>query len=683
MLHPEADDTEDEPSPPPRRLEGGNDKEKEAEVRRRKKRRTTATPVVYKETDDEEEEQVEEEEEDNRKWLRQQQKKKQRMLQYRALVAMSTVPARKPHESNNNNNNESTDDEACHVEPSQHPRHHKPPHHPVRVANPVVSPPSVAYKHKDMPNVPNPMNNNAGEPLQKPPPLVAATANHFAPPGPAKVSNREIQVQTLNKKKQKYKVKVKLLDNPIAASRNMGISVQIIESVCREGGGFLKGSWICFHNPKALDIKPREFFQAIPGFDVSFLSPLPVEEVGKQWWKRVIELVCKQSQKPVVCFPSIRHACAALGLEPLQVQRACHTYGTQEQYDFRAYMLRYKIKSTAYVYGSHDPDFRQMKESHVERMTRWKRLMAENRTSAEGTKIPTPTPKTAPRSVPAPKRPKAVNRESDDTDTDESWSQTAAKKKEKKKKQVPSQTRPVPKKKKEDAWEEGGATKNNERDELDPVAMSIAFWNDAQMKKQKKLEESRESPQECGDWTGIEDPKAAAPEMISRTAETEKGNKEKKAEKPSESLQEWTSIRDAEASEPEMIPRAVEPEMIPREPPRRLIPIGHLQRPGSPRRDYILTETLGLFSNAFTERPDRNPNRKCIFCQDTPSEIIFEPCGHSVVCKKCATWACSKYCPKCRADILTRKLGTSIDRDVKLDLARRPQTFSPYQFMDL
>jgi hypothetical protein len=702
MQRPGADD--EEPSPP-HYLEGRNDKREEAEVYGRKKRRSTATPVRYKETDEKEEQvEQEEEEEDNRKWLRQQQKKKQRMLQGRALEIMT------PHKSNN----KSTGDEASHVGTS-HPRHHQPPHHhhPVGVANPVALPPSVAYAHpynyvNPMPTVPNILYGNprptapnlmytphinpgAGTvggghsmprpsaPLHKVPPLVAATNINAFPgtpkvsasttdnalPDPSKVSNRKIQVQSLHKKKLNYKVKVKLLDNTVAAARNMGISDQIVEAVCREGGGFLKGSWICFHNPKTLDIKPNEFFQAIPRFDVSSLSPLPTEEVGKQWWKRVIELVCKQSNQPLVCFPSIRHACAALVLEPLQVQRACHTYGTHEQYDFHSYMLRYKIKSTAYVYGSHKPDFRQVQESHGERIARWNKVMAEKSKSksAGGTKAPTPIAMRAPTLTPAPEASKVDNLESEetDTDTDESWSQSAAKRK--------GQT-----KKKRGAWEESGASKNDERrDKSDLVALSntIAKRKESQMKMQKTREEPQESPQECGDWRGIEKEAAEPEAMIQRPAEPAM------IQRPAESEM---ILR---AAEPETIPRAVEPEMIVREPPMRLIPICPIQRPGSPRRDNILTETLELFSDAFTQRPERHPSRKCIFCQDTPAEIIFEPCGHSVVCKKCATWACSKYCPKCHGDIATRKLGTSIFRSVKLDLTRRPQIFSPYQFMDL
>ena len=717
MQRPGTDGEEPSP-PPPHYLEGGNNKEEEAEVRRQKKRRTTAAPVRYKETDEEEEKvEQEEEAEDNRKWLRQQQKKKQRMLQARALGAMT------PHNNNNNNNNnnKSAGDEAIHVGPS-HPRHQKPSHHPVGVANPVVSPPSVAYNHPynyvnlrpTVPNIPygNPGAGTAGgghntprpsEPLQKVPPLVTATIDNALVP-PTKVSasttanvlpvptlsNREIQVQTLHKKKLKFKVKVKLLDNTIAAAHNMGISDQIIEAVCREGGGFLKGSWICFHDPKALHIKPREFFQAIPSFDVSSLIPLPTEEVGKQWWKRVIELVCKQSQQPLVCFPSIRHACAALVLDPLQVQRACHTYGTHEQYDFRAYMLRYKIKSTAYVYGSHEDDFRQVQESPVERIARWNILMAEKSKSAGGTEAPTPiamrepasapSPMPIPIPIPTPEGPKVVNLESEETDTDESWSQSAATKKEKKRASSPAQ--PEQTKKEEDVWKESGATKKGDRDKLNTVALSkaIAKRKESQMNVRKTPEEPEESPQECGEWTGMEDEKAAKPKMLSRAAEPAMVPRAAEPEVIPRTAELVTIPRPAK---PEMIPRTAEPEMFVREPLRRLIPIGPIQRLGSPRRDDILTATLGLFSDAFTQRPERHPNRKCIFCQDSPAEIIFEPCGHSVVCKKCATWACWKYCPKCHAGIVTRKLGKSIFRNVKLDLTRRPQTFSPYQFMDL
>jgi hypothetical protein len=734
---PGADDEESSP-PRPHHLGGGNDKEEDGESRQRKKRKT-ATSVQYKETDDDEEQA--EQTEDNRKWLRQQQKKKQRMLQAREFVATATT-------KNNNNN--------------------VPPHHPVGGANPVVPPPLVAYTHphghiaprptvsnippgNPRPTLPNPIHNphvNPGtaggrrdmprpsEPLQKALPLVVATNDNALPPPPnvsASTDNRQIkvQIQTLQKKKNRYTVKVNFFDNTTAASTNMGISAEIIEAVCQEGGGFLKGSWIGFYNPKVLDIKTIEFFLAIPAFDVTRLCVLPAEEVGKQWWKRVIELVCKRSQEPMVCFPSIRHACAALVLEPPQVQRACHTYGTQEQYDFRGYMLRYKIKSTAYVYGSHEPDFRQVQESTAERIARWKVLMTENSKSAGGTKTPAPTVKTtpaptsknaggtktptptvkttpaptsknaggtkaltpiaakttpAPIPVPvpikAPERPKAVYRESEDTDTDESWSRSVSKKKKKKEKKKKPASSPAPtraqppkqKKKEKDAWKESGATKNYERDATYSVAVSnaVAKWKESQiMNQQKKPKEPIESLQECEEWMGSEDAEYVEPEMIPRAAEPQRIPR---AAEP---------YMIPKAAEQQKIPRAAEPLMILREIPRRHVPILPIQRPGSPRRDNILTETLGLFSNAFTERPERHPNRKCIFCQDTPAEIVFEPCGHSVVCKKCATWACSKYCPKCNADIATRKLGITIFRDVKVDLTCRPQTFSPYQFMDL
>jgi hypothetical protein len=115
------------------------------------------------------------------------------------------------------------------------------------------------------------------------------------------------------------------------------------------------------------------------------------------------------------------------------------------------------------------------------------------------------------------------------------------------------------------------------------------------------------------------------------------------------------------------------------------------KRPQSPPRETIrneiLNETMGLFSETFDPSPqvpfqERNV-RLCIFCQETPSEVIFEPCGHSLVCQRCSTWLCKKFCPRCRMDISKRKKSAPVFRGIALDLAVTPLTFSPYSFMDI
>jgi hypothetical protein len=80
--------------------------------------------------------------------------------------------------------------------------------------------------------------------------------------------------------------------------------------------------------------------------------------------------------------------------------------------------------------------------------------------------------------------------------------------------------------------------------------------------------------------------------------------------------------------------------------------------------------------------PNETVERLCIFCQEQNAGIIFEPCGHCVICEVCASWACRHFCPRCRTLISKRRRSTSLFRGVKLDLALKPKTFSAYSFMD-
>ena len=186
--------------------------------------------------------------------------------------------------------------------------------------------------------------------------------------GPRKV---EMQYLARSRKVKRYR-----FDNIASASRKTGVSAELLQGVCDDGGGFLGGSWFSFYiSGDEVPKKPKEFFQPHK-FDVSKLKPLPGHPRTGRWWKKLIELVCRKTETTLVAFPSTQYAAAALGLRTQQVRRACNSYGTGQQYDFDSYMLRFsKNVPSAYVYGSFYQDFQNVSESHERRMTRWSELM--------------------------------------------------------------------------------------------------------------------------------------------------------------------------------------------------------------------------------------------------------------------------------------------------------------------
>ena len=103
-------------------------------------------------------------------------------------------------------------------------------------------------------------------------------------------------------------------------------------------------------------------------------------------------------------------------------------------------------------------------------------------------------------------------------------------------------------------------------------------------------------------------------------------------------------------------------------------------------RKKIIGNTLSFFSESFEEPaqlPFLEESRRCIFCQQTNAAVLFEPCGHSVVCEACATWSCKTFCPRCRMAIHVRKKSLSEFRGLKIDLGKKPMVFSAYSFMDI
>ena len=345
------------------------------------------------------------------------------------------------------------------------------------------------------------------------------------------IDKTRIEMHFLHKGK---KIKMKLFANDKSAIQETGISYELVAAVCDEGGGFLGGNWFQFErnnksaatrdrkmNATSAQLRTKEFFQGGVTFDMSQLRPLEGKDMSsRQWWKRVIELVCKRTGHTPVCFPSVRAAAAALGTSADQVVRACNTYATAEQYSFINFYLRYKMDSTARLYGSSKSDFRDQ-ESFGE---------------AADKNLKTTAPKVL----------------------------TSSK---------------LLKHRRHHQFE---TTKEVFYQELDPnspiVVEAVQVFND-------------------------------------------------RAQNGS----------------------------------------------ASPRSNDLLQD-------AATE--DGGLERLCVFCQDNPSEIIFEPCGHSVICENCASWACRLFCPRCRTRISKRRRTTSLFRGVKLDLGVKPRTFSAYSFMD-
>jgi hypothetical protein len=180
----------------------------------------------------------------------------------------------------------------------------------------------------------------------------------------------KVAMQYLSKKK---KVKQYYFDNVASASRKIGVHDHLLEGVCQDGGGFIGGSWFCYHDERDSAKKSKGFFRP-QVFDVSKLKRLKGEYeygLGGRRWKRVIELICKKSGNALVSFPSVEYAAASLGIRMHQVKRACNSYETGQQYDFHSFMLRFTKEPSTYVYGSSTKDFEKIVESHEERMERW------------------------------------------------------------------------------------------------------------------------------------------------------------------------------------------------------------------------------------------------------------------------------------------------------------------------
>lgn len=338
-------------------------------------------------------------------------------------------------------------------------------------------------------------------------------------------TSKKVDMQYLAK--SGVKVKRFHFDNVASASRKTGVNAHLIEGVCDDGGGFLGGSWFCYYQHNS-PRKQKDCFRPIT-FDVSKLKPLNGEFIIGRWWNRVIELICKKTEKVLLSFPSTEYAAVALGKRAHQVRRACNSYATGQQYDFDSHMLRFRKESSVYVFGSSPQDFEEIIETHEQRMERWRNLLARGHRG--------------------------------DTDT---------------------------------------CLKQKQDDAVVQAALP----------KKKKVKV--------------------------RNQEAESNPKEEKLMSP---------------------------------------------------RQKLLHETLECFGTSFKPSPqgpfDGESTRLCIFCQESSSEIIFEPCGHCLVCETCAAWSCRKFCPCCRCAISKRKRSTSIFRGIKVDLALKPLVFSPYSFMDI
>ena len=74
------------------------------------------------------------------------------------------------------------------------------------------------------------------------------------------------------------------------------------------------------------------------------------------------------------------------------------------------------------------------------------------------------------------------------------------------------------------------------------------------------------------------------------------------------------------------------------------------------------------------QQPEDEVQTMCIFCQEKPARIVFEPCQHCVMCLDCSEQGAKKFCPLCRTPIVTRVEPTYV-RLV------RPRIYSAYSFM--
>jgi hypothetical protein len=428
---------------------------------------------------------------------------------------------------------------------------------------------------------------------------------------PISPKKKQIEMQYLHKGR---KVKVRLFDSFPKASDKTGISVPLMKIVCEEGGGFINAAWFEYsqssrHNnattktnltslatmkgtniakTKKKNILPKtnDFFTGGGRpFDVTSLRPLDPDTcsgvgglsitslagsavaAGRiTCQKRVIELVCKTTGKPLVCFPEIQHAAVALGITPEQAARACNSYGAAEQYDFLKYFLRFKVDSKVYLYGSNQGDFQianpgprrhRRRETHNERMARWSTLMPDAALTVAGSKS------------------------------------------------VPGHSAAI-------------------APDVDPPTVSVP--RQIEMEKIITYHEVIPNAQLLEETLNLfENTTVLAPTI--------------------------TAMYDAGDSTRSLV--AAAPTAI-------LSPVVLIEHPPNATVDSSL----------------------CIFCQEQNAGIIFEPCGHCVICEGCASWACRHFCPRCRTLISTRRRSTSLFRGVKLDLALKPKTFSAYSFMD-
>ncbi len=87
-----------------------------------------------------------------------------------------------------------------------------------------------------------------------------------------------------------------------------------------------------------------------------------------------------------------------------------------------------------------------------------------------------------------------------------------------------------------------------------------------------------------------------------------------------------------------------------------------LTEPGDGMRKFSKFAKTKLAEEAEEEPPKKkqceeaprkeNDEKKCVVCADRKVECAFVPCGHCVVCMRCAVLVESDGCPICRAHIL-------------------------------
>ena len=73
---------------------------------------------------------------------------------------------------------------------------------------------------------------------------------------------------------------------------------------------------------------------------------------------------------------------------------------------------------------------------------------------------------------------------------------------------------------------------------------------------------------------------------------------------------------------------------------------------------------------------------ECILCQRLSRKIIFEPCGHILLCVRCSKWACPEFCPHCRMQILKLRQVGKRDEEEEED-CKQIEVLSAYSFMPI